>query len=84
MNKVKINYIVDIILLILFVLVAATGLMKLPLLKKFFFQSAQLSFIHDYSGVLMVVFIFVHLILNLNFMICMTKKYLGKTKAKCD
>ena len=84
MNKVKINYIVDIILLILFAIVAITGIVKLPLLKGLFFSSLQVTMLHDWSGVLLVIFVTLHLILNLNFMVCMTKKYFGKSKQKCN
>jgi hypothetical protein len=84
MDKVKINYLVDIILLIMFLVVTITGIMKLPIFKGIVSRSAQLSMVHDYSGVLMAVLVLIHLALNWNFLACMTKKYLGRNKAKCD
>lgn len=78
------KYFVDIILIILFFIVAVTGIIKFPIFARNVFQVAQLSTIHDFSGLLIVVFVFVHLILNFNFIVCMTKKYLGKGKQKCD
>ncbi len=84
MDKVKINYIVDILILIAFIVVAITGIIKWPGLGLHkFFNLVMLSFVHDWSGLIATVLAFFHVVLNWNFMVCMTKKYLKGSGKKC-
>jgi membrane protein implicated in regulation of membrane protease activity len=79
MDKVKWNYIVDILILIAFVIVAITGLLKWPGLGFHkFLPMMQLTNLHDWSGLIAVILAFVHVALNWKFMTSMTKKYFSR------
>ncbi len=86
MEKVWINYFIDIGLLISGLIVMITGILKLPELN--FLQLYKLinfpmmSFVHDWSGVLFTFLVIIHLILHWNWLVCMTKKIIQK-KDKC-
>ena len=88
MNKAKLNYFIDLILAVLFFAVFVTGIIKLPELKLHktgLFNMSGLTFIHDWSGVLLGVFIVIHLVLHWNWIVCMTRavfKKDGGTKCK--
>jgi hypothetical protein len=74
MNKAKLNYFVDMLLAVAFVLVAITGILKFP----GWFGYLQLpwrtlSKIHDWSGIAMAVLVLIHLILHWNWIVSMTK-----------
>ena len=91
MNKAKANYVVDILLSISFILVAVTGILKLKIVMELLgFQWGQppmptMSFIHDWSGVIMVILVLIHIALNWKWLVCMTKAMFGKHDAKvCD
>ncbi|HNV01401.1 MAG TPA: DUF4405 domain-containing protein [archaeon] len=86
MEKVWINYFIDVGLLISGLIVMISGILKLPLLN--FLQLHKItnipmmSFVHDWSGVLFTILVIVHLILHWNWLVCMTKKLFQK-KEKC-
>jgi cytochrome b subunit of formate dehydrogenase len=83
MNKAKLNYIIDAILGILFLIVFVTGVLKLPVLNLYkVIPLRQTTMLHDVSGVLFGVFIIVHLILHWNWIKCMTKS-IFKRDNKC-
>ena len=85
MDKVKWNYIIDVLILIAFIIVAITGLLKWPGVGAHkFLPMLKLTMLHDLSGLIATIFAFLHVALNWNFMICMTKKYLQKNKKKCE
>ena len=70
MNRPKLNYIVDIGMAISFVIVAVTGILKLPALGG---RTRDYMLLHDWAGVVLAVFVLLHLILHWNWIICMTK-----------
>ena len=74
-NGSKINYWVDVGLLISFLLVAITGVMKM-------FNSRQLWVLHDWSGIAMGTLVLVHLFLHRHWMMEITKDILKKEKIK--
>ena len=88
MNKAKVNYIVDILLCISFLLVAVTGVIKLRFIMDALGLTwstgpmPTLSFIHDWSGVIMAILVVVHIALNWRWLVCMTRAMLGKHDAK--
>ena len=85
MDKVKLNYIVNILILIAVIVVAITGLIKWPGLGLVRGQQmVQISFVHDWSGLIMAILAVLHVALNWNFMVCMTKKYFKGGKKKCN
>ena len=77
-------YIIDILLLILIILSFITGIIKFPGLFRFigieylYFPFNTISTIHDWSGLLMGVLIFIHLILHWKWIVLMTKKIILK------
>jgi hypothetical protein len=75
MSKLKIIYLVNIMLFIQFILVGGSGLIM------YFFHHAGgplMRLIHDKIGVLMLVFFAAHLILNWKWIMNSTKKFLTK------
>ena len=85
MDKQKANYIVDVLILIAFVIVAITGLVKWPGLGlNKILPMFQLSNLHDWSGLAAVILAFLHVALNWKLLVCLTKKYFTKTKNKCN
>lgn len=85
MEKIKINYFVDLALLIAFLLVLVTGILKFPgLLKSLgvnmkMFNWFVISKIHDWAGVALFVFVLLHFVLHWKWLFSMTKSYiLGK------
>lgn len=79
MDRQKINYIIDILLLISFLVVAITGILKLPILGlASILPIRNISSIHDLTGILVVVLVAIHVILHMKFLVLMTKRYIGK------
>ena len=81
MNKAKLNYFIDLLLAVAFILVAITGILKFP----GWFGYLQLpwrtlSKIHDWSGITMAVLVLVHLVLHWNWIVSMTKSFFRKRK----
>jgi len=82
MSKILARYIVDILLIISFIIVAVTGILKFPPWLQFFSPIYQLipritmAKLHDISGFVMTILVIVHLIFNWNFLSAMTKKYI--------
>ena len=74
-NRNQIRYVVDVFMGIFFIILFLTGLMKWP--NKAFgnmIPSNSISLIHDYSGILLGIFVLIHLILNWTWILNMTKK----------
>lgn len=86
MDKCKINYFVDALLLLAGLISGVTGVMKLDLLiplNLFQYLDYKLfSFVHDWSGVIFVVLILVHVIMHFDWFFSMTKSILLETKLK--
>ena len=74
MNKPKLNYLVDIGMALSFVIVAVTGILKLPALGR----AREYTLLHDWAGIALAVFVLLHLILHWNWIKCMTKSCILK------
>ncbi|MBN2459447.1 DUF4405 domain-containing protein [Candidatus Woesearchaeota archaeon] len=91
-NKARINYWVDVGLVITFIASMITGLIKWPGLFRLTgirhrdLPMLEISLVHDWSGLLMVILVLVHLILHFNWMVTMTKCLFKKKKGvgKCE
>jgi cytochrome b subunit of formate dehydrogenase len=88
MNMKILKWSVDLALGITFVICFVTGLLKFPLLLqmtglyRLVLPSALISDLHDWSGILLGLFVLVHLYLNRVWIIAMTKNVLGKPLQK--
>ena len=84
MRRDLLIYLVDIGLLISFLLVAITGIIKFPGLLSVFgigygsIPISGLSKLHDWSGVAMSILVLMHLALHWNWIVVTTKRYLGR------
>ena len=84
MDKIKQKYIVNIGLIISFLAVFVTGIIKFPgLLSSLGIGRGSLpmygiSRVHDWAGLIMGILVFVHLTLEWPWIVAMTKKYLKK------
>jgi len=80
MNRQVLKWIVDIGLLVSFILCVATGLLKWTFLMRVLgltgivFPLALFSDIHDWSGLILVILVGVHLILNGRWLVNVSKK----------
>ncbi|MDD3176041.1 MAG: DUF4405 domain-containing protein [Candidatus Nanoarchaeia archaeon] len=75
MNKLKLNYWIDVGLAITFILTFITGIIKWPSFYQLVstWPLKQITFIHDWSGLVMSILIFIHLILHWNWIVVVTK-----------
>ena len=86
MNRVNLKYIIDVGMLIFFVSVFITGVIKFLIIQKSLGAGSlgvplhQINFIHDSSGIALGFLILMHLILNFGWIIAMTKRFLGNKK----
>jgi hypothetical protein len=80
MNKLKLNYWIDVGLATTFVAVFITGIIKWPGQIRLFGISHRnlpminITLIHDWSGLIMGILVFIHLVLHWNWIVCVTKK----------
>jgi hypothetical protein len=80
MDKTKINYWIDVGMGIAFILAFITGIFKFPNLTQYFtavfrlISARTISKIHDWSGLIMGIFVFVHLALHWTWIVAMTKR----------
>ncbi len=94
-NEAKINYWVDIIIGIAFVMAAVSGLVlffaghsggyqggRNPQYLKpiLFFDRSTWKELHNWGGILMVLGVLGHLVLHWNWMVCMTRNLFRKSK----
>lgn len=89
MNKPKINYIVDFLAFVSFLITAVSGLaikifmpggVRQGRLQEFLgVQKGIWSQIHDWFGILLIIFVVIHLILHWDWIICMTKNVFRKS-----
>jgi len=85
MKKQNIKYIVDAVTLLSFIVTAITGLaMKIFMpggvrqgrLQEFLgVQKGDWGFVHDWAGIIMIVFALIHVILYWKMFVCMTKNF---------
>ena len=87
MNKLKLNYWVDVGLAISFFICFVTGLIKWPGIIKIIGTSAynilrfgNISLLHDWSGLIMGLLVLVHLVLEWNWIVTVTKSFFKKIK----
>ena len=85
MNNLKLNYWVNIGLMISFFICFITGLVKWPGLIKIigtsvygFLRIKNISLLHDWSGFIMGLLVLVHLVLNWKWMVGVTKNVILK------
>ena len=91
-EKIKVKYFVDIGLLISFLLVVITGIIKFGKLLGFFginpdyanLPMSRISAIHDWSGIVLAVLVLIHLILNFDWIISTTKCFFEKKKCEVE
>ncbi len=74
MKKIWVNYFIDVLLGIAFLLCGITGILKLPILFNVIRPSLVMSKIHDISGVMMVILVFIHLVLHWKWIVVMTRR----------
>ena len=88
MGKSKINYFVDLLMLISFIINAITGLIIFFFLTLGVRKGGYQEFlgiikqnwvdVHNWSGFLLIIFVAIHLILHWNWIVCMTKSLIQK------
>tara|TARA_Y100000034_G_scaffold75166_1_gene90292 strand:+ start:5130 stop:5453 length:324 start_codon:yes stop_codon:yes gene_type:complete len=86
MEKNTIKYILDVILGIVFLIVVFTGIFKFSGFREFLGITLSyndppmplISWFHDWSGIVMAVIVLVHLILNWDWIVSMTKSFFVK------
>ena len=85
MNNLKLNYLVNIGLVISFFICFITGLIKWPGIIKIIGISAyeilhfrNISLFHDWSGLIMGLLVLVHLVLHWNWIVSVTKSFFKK------
>lgn len=89
MNKLKLNYWIDIGLAITFLSAFITGIVKWPGLIRLFgithrsLPMVQITFIHDWTGLIMGILVFIHLALHWNWIVCVTKRIFQGDKKEC-
>lgn len=79
-NRTMLNYWIDVGLFISFILVSVTGIIKWPSLARnlLHWPLREISLVHDWSGVVMVVLVVIHLILHWNWIVSVTKNLILK------
>jgi hypothetical protein len=90
MNKLTVSYFINIALIILVLIIVITGLTRFPeFLGIFginyaalasFLPIYQMRLIHDWSGVLFVILVILHLAINCRWVVSMTRKMFGGRK----
>jgi hypothetical protein len=79
MDKAKLNYVIDFFLGLSFFVVAVTGVIKMPIVSRVlglnysFLNSIGFNFVHDWSGIVMIFLVVVHLVLHWNWIVSMTR-----------
>lgn len=92
MNKPKINYTIDLLALISFLITALSGLaikffmpsgVRQGRLQEFLgIQKGIWSEIHDWFGILFIILTIIHLILHWEWVVCMTKNMFKADKCE--
>ena len=88
MRKAKINYFIDLLLIIFFIINSITGLIIFFFLPSGVRQGSYQEFlgiikqnwlnVHNWSGILIILMVAIHLILHWNWIVCMTKSLIQK------
>lgn len=85
MDRANLNYFIDALMILFFLLTGITGIIKMPSFPFVFRQGIfqVITKVHDYSGFIFLVLVIIHLILHFLWIKCMTKTLLDKFK-DCD
>ncbi len=93
MNRVKLNYSVDIILTVLFLIVAVTGFVMYFAIPSgvprgryqeyIGITKATWTLIHNRSAIMMTLFTAIHLLLHKRWICCTTKNIIKKQEREC-
>ncbi|MCK4532071.1 MAG: DUF4405 domain-containing protein [Candidatus Aenigmarchaeota archaeon] len=88
MKTLKINYVIDLLMVVFFAIIAITGVIKYFFLEPFAGRYQQYYFLgiskytwsvwHDYAGLILLALIAVHVVLHLKWIWNMTKSFLRK------
>lgn len=95
MKKQSIKFIVDAITFLSFIITAITGLaifffmpsgVRQGRLQEFLgIQKGAWTFVHDWVGIIMIIFAFIHVILYWNVFVCMAKNFFQTPeKEECE
>ncbi len=82
--KKRLRQLLNFLLLITFLVSLVTGLIKFPELQRFFIfvynyiSAAQISWLHDFSGLALIILIIIHLIINRNTLLPWLNNILNK------
>jgi hypothetical protein len=85
MDAVKVKWLIDLLMGISFLVCLVTGLLKYSVLLQLtglnnvVLPAALISDLHDWTGLLMGLFVFLHLLINRRWIISTTKKILAGT-----
>ncbi len=92
MKKIKINYIVDLLMTLCFIIVSASGLILFLFLPGGIRRGGYQEFIgiikqnwvviHDWSGIILIILVLIHFLLHWNWITCMTKDFFSINKKK--
>ena len=80
MRRVFVKYVIDLGMLVTFLLCFITGIIKFPGFLRFIgatrnvLPMRDITLIHDWSGVVLGLFVLAHLVLNFPWIIAMTKQ----------
>ena len=80
MNKIKVNYFVDVALAISFFIVFVTGILKMKIFSRIVMLPSWVHPLHDWSGILMGIIVFIHLALHWKWIVSVTKSIFKKDK----
>jgi hypothetical protein len=94
LNRTKLNYVIDLILTILFLVVASIGLLLYFFIPSGIRRGGYIVYmgltkttwiwIHSRAGLLMIIVVLIHLILHRHWIICTTRNFFRKEKEKTD
>ena len=86
MDRNKIKYVINLGLLITFCSSLITGLTKFPGLLHYFrieiklLPLQQINTVHDWSGIILIYLVLMHLLFNWKWLVAMTKRIFGSMK----
>ena len=85
MSKAELNYIMDISMAVSFIIIAITGLILFFFLPSGVRQGGYQEFlgiikqvwinVHNFFGIILIIFVLIHLALHWNWIFCMTKTF---------
>ena len=86
MNKVKLNYIVDVLMAVFFILSTVTGIplyLRGGLTAFLEISNRTWGTLHTYTSFALVAVVGIHLILHWSWIVCMTKNFFRKKEKTC-